>query len=75
MDPPSQNLTYDYAVFDGQLTKGGGPSVEPNAIEEKGTPRDSEGHTHDKEELTGETKDTSQSTNSPPKIYHVLEKP
>ena len=75
MDPPIQNPTYDYAVFDGQLTKAGGPSVEPNAIGGKGTPGDGEGLAHDKEELTGETKDTGQSTNPPPKIYHVLEKP
>ena len=75
MDPPSQNLTYDYAVFDGQLTKGGSPSVEPNAIGGKGTHGDGEGLTHEKEELTGETKDTSQSTKPPPHIYHVLEKP
>ena len=74
--PSPQNLTYDYAVVDGPLTKSERPSVELAATHGKDTPLEDEGLRHDKEEQTGETKDRTQSTKPPPPHkYHVLEGP
>jgi hypothetical protein len=70
--PPPQNLTYDYAVVDGPLTKSERSSVEHDATTGG---KDTLLEDDDKEEQTGATKDRTQSSKPPPHKYHVLEGP